>query len=140
MFSPVSLLARSSLLFASLIALSLPPARASGGGGEGASGPAPMNFIVNVGKTGRGGVILQLQLVMVPAKPESAKLIDDFKPMLQHRVLIVVAGMSPEALRTQEGRQELAEALVEELNTDLETDEKSGIKEVFFTSFIFQQM
>lgn len=115
------------------------PLQASGGGG-GASGPAPMTFVVNVGKTGIGGLILQLQLVMVPATPEAAKLIDSFKPMLQHRVILVISGMTPERLRTMEGRNELAAALVEELNIDLETSEKDGVKEVFFTSFIFQQM
>lgn len=140
MFSPVSQLARSGALLALVLTLSTTPALASGGGGGGASGPAPMTFVVNVGKTGHGGTILQFQLIMVPAKPEAAKLIDTFKPMLQHRVMIVVAGMKPEVLRTPEGRQELAEILVEELNIDLETDEKEGIKEVFFTSFIFQQM
>lgn len=126
------------LITASLISNS-PETQAAGGGG-GSAGPAPMTFVINVGKTGRGGLILQLQLVMMPATPEAAKKIDAFKPMLQHRVIQTVSGMTPEKLRSVEGRNELAEALVEELNIDLDANEKDGVKEVFFTSYIFQQM
>jgi hypothetical protein len=118
----------------------LPLPAQAGGHGEGGGGPAPMSFVINVGKTGTGGLILQLSIVIEPAKPEAAKLIDDFKPMLQHRVLLVVSGMKPEKLRSPAGRQELADTLVEELNADLGTTDKDGIKEIFFTSFIFQQM
>lgn len=138
---PFSLQWRATLaLLISCVLLSQSGALHASGGGGGASGPAPMTFVVNVGKTGIGGLILQLQLVMVPATPEAAKRIDSFKPMLQHRVILVISGMTPERLRTVEGRNELATTLVEELNTDLETTEKDGVKEVFFTSFIFQQM
>lgn len=112
------------------------PALASGGGST--SGPAPLTFVSNIGKTGLGASFLQVQLVMVPASPEAAKQIDAYKPMLQHRVLLVLSSMSIDELRSAEGRKELAEILVEELNIDLNTSMKDGIKEIFFTSFIIQ--
>lgn len=109
-------------------------------GGEGAGGPAPMNFVINVGPTGRGGMVLQLQLVAVPANPEAAKKIDLFRPMLQHRVIQVVGALKPEDLRSVEEREKLAAQLVEEFNADLDTTEKTGVKEVFFTAFVFQPL
>ena len=85
-------------------------------------------------------MVLQMSIVLEPATPEAAKLIDTFKPMIQHRVLIVAAGLSPDSLRKPETRNELGEMLVEAINDDLGTTKKNGVKEVFFTSFLFQQM
>lgn len=117
-----------------------PDALANGGGEGGAAGPAPMNFVINIGRTGRGGTILQLQVVTIPASPEAAKLIEAYKPMLQHCVIQVVSAMKPEELRDVADRNKLAARLTEELNAELNKNEKTGIKEVFFTSFVFQQM
>lgn len=131
-------LAQWSALLCAVCLLGVPMAHASGQGGGG--GPSPMTFVVNVGPTWSGGMVLQMSIVLEPATPEAAKLIDTFKPMIQHRVLIVAAGLSPDSLRKPETRNELGEMLVEAINDDLGTTKKNGVKEVFFTSFLFQQM
>ena len=133
-------LAQWSALLCAVCLLGVPMAHAGGHGGEGGGGPSPMTFVVNVGPTRSGGMVLQMSIVLEPATPEAAKLIDTFKPMIQHRVLIVAAGLSPDSLRKPETRNELGEMLVEAINDDLGTTKKNGIKEVFFTSFLFQQM
>jgi hypothetical protein len=131
----------SALLCAAwLFAVPIAHAGGHGGGGEGGGGPSPMTFVVNVGPTRSGGMVLQMSIVLEPATPEAAKLIDAYKPMIQHRVLIVAAGLSPDSLRKPETRNKLSEKLVEEINDDLGTTKKNGIKEIFYTSFIFQQM
>jgi len=109
-------------------------------GGEGTTGPAPMNFVINIGHTGYGGMILQLQVVTIPANTEAAKLLEAYLPMLQHRVIQVVSAMKPEELRDVADRDKLANQLVDELNADLDKNKRTGVKEVFFTSFVFQKM
>ncbi len=125
-------------LFA-VLALPAGDARASGGGGGGTA-ETPMNFVLNVGPTGRGGFVLQLQMVAVPANPEAAKLIETFKPVLQHHVIQIVSALKPDDLRREDIRDTLATDLLEDFNAELETSTRNGVKSVYFTSFIFQRM
>ena len=119
-------LAQWSALLCAVCLLGVPMAHAGGHGGEGGGGPSPMTFVVNVGPTRSGGMVLQMSIVLEPATPEAAKLIDTFKPMIQHRVLIVAAGLSPDSLRKPETRNELGEMLVEAINDDLGRRKRTG--------------
>lgn len=136
-----SLVLRLPLLFVLALQFSIAasPATANSGG-EGGDGPAPMDFAINVGPTGPGGMVLQLQLVIVPANAEAGKKIELFRPMLQHRVIQVVGALTPDDLRNPKEREKLAAQLVEEFNADLDASVKSGVKEVFFTAFVFQSL
>lgn len=116
----------------------MPMAHASGGGGG--EGSSPMTFVVNIGSPKTEHVVLQMSIVLKPATPEAAKMIDSFKPMIQHRIMIVAAGLSTDDLRKPHGRDDFGEQLVEEINHDLGTTTKDGVKELFFTSFLYQAM
>ncbi|MEN3110060.1 flagellar basal body-associated protein FliL [Uliginosibacterium paludis] len=139
---PGALMRRATLCIATFACLVLPtgPALANSGGGGGAPAETPMNFVLNVGPTGRGGFVLQLQMVAVPANPEAAKLIEAFKPVLQHHVIQIVGSLKPEDLRREDIRDTLAADLLEDFNAELETSTRNGVKSVYFTSFIFQRM
>jgi len=133
--------ARMFVLLCSVCLGAMPIAHASGGGGHGGGGgPAPMTFVVNIGAHGQEQMVLQMSIVLKPATPEAGELINTFKPMIQHRVMIVAAGLTAEDLRKPEGRNEFGEKIVDEINHDLGTTTKNGIKEVLFTSFLYQNM
>ncbi len=109
------------------------------GGGEKAAGPAPMMFVVNVGKTGHGGTVLQTQIVLEGANPTATQTIEAYKPELQHQIIQIISAESPERLRRAEGKAALGEKILEASNKILGTSRKNGVKEVFFTHFILQQ-
>ncbi|GAA5175176.1 hypothetical protein GCM10025771_06620 [Niveibacterium umoris] len=126
-------------LVAVVLLLPVTGADANDHGGGGAAGPAPMPFVVNVGKTGRGGTVLQTQIVLEGANAEANHAIDAYKPQLQHDIIKIIAGQEPEKLRTAEGKTELAEQILASVNKTLGTTRKNGVKEVFFTQFMLQQ-
>lgn len=131
----------SACLFLSLSAL---PAKSSGGGGDhgGAAGPSPMQFTVNIGPFGRdtptGAGILQVTLVLHVTKPEVQQQIELFKPMVTHHIHLTINGFTVKELRAPDGKDMLADAIIERVNKTLKLDEKSGVDDVFFTSFILQ--
>ena len=128
-------------LFITLLLLTLPATVfASGHGGGEAAGPTPMSFVVNVGPLGMGsgGGMVQLNLVLQNAKPEAAHLVDEYKPMIQHHIMMVICTMSFDTLRSADGKDLLAEKIVERVNKVLGTNRKEGIAQAFFTSFILQ--
>lgn len=108
-------------------------------GGDKAAGPAPMMFVVNVGKTGHGGTVLQTQIVLEGANATATQSIEAFKPALQHQIIQIISAETPERLRTADGKSALGEKILEASNKILGTTRKTGVKEVFFTHFILQQ-
>lgn len=127
------------LLLAALLGLISPATLASDAGKSAAAGPAPMQFVVNIGKTGRGGTVLQVQVVLEAATPAASQAIDAYKPQLQHDINLIIARQTPEGLRTAEGKSALAEQILESVNETLGTKPKNGVKQVLFTHFILQQ-
>ena len=109
------------------------------GGGEKAAGPTPMMFVVNVGKTGHGGTVLQTQIVLEGANPAATQTIEAYKPALQHQIIQIISAETPERLRSAEGKTALGEKILEASNKIIGTSRKNGVKEVFFTHFILQQ-
>lgn len=135
-------LARCAALLVAVCLCGMPMAQASGGGGHGGGGggPAPMTFVVNIGHSASNPMVLQMSIVLKTANPEAAKLVDMCKPMIQHRVIIVAAGLSPDDLPKSDTINELGEHLVEAINDELGTTKKNGVTEVLFTSFLYQHM
>ncbi|GAA5158128.1 flagellar basal body-associated FliL family protein [Viridibacterium curvum] len=101
-----------------------------------------MQFTVNVGpftrETPTGGGILQVTLVLHAAKPEAQHELDLYKPMITHHIHLTINGFSIKELRAPDGKDQLADAIIERVNKVLKLDEKTGIDDVFFTSFILQ--
>jgi flagellar FliL protein len=135
--SLVSLLKNGLAALFLLFAVCLPLAQANDHGG-GAAGPEPMRFTVNVGGAASGGKYLQIEMVFETAHPEAAQTIVTLKPRVQHALILLLTGEQPDHLRTREGKRELMEKIIEEVNKVIEETEKTGVKEVLFTSFIIQ--
>lgn len=135
---PYSLLLKTlvSLVFLMLIA-PLSPALASDHGG-GASGPEPFKFIVNLGAPSNGGKYLQVEMVFEGATPEIAHHVVSHKPKIQHALILLLSGEEAGKLLTLQGKKDLMAEIVETVNHVLHENEKTGVKEVLFTSFIIQ--
>lgn len=129
-----SLLAVSALL----LGLNSLPALA-GEHGEGGAGPAPLQFVVNLGKTGRGGSMLQVSIVLKSAKPEFDELIGAYKPKIQHTIIQLLCAQSPETLRSEQGKSELADRIQKTVNGLFHATRKNGLKEVLFTQFMIAE-
>ena len=114
-----------------------PPLLAAEHGGGG-GGPAPMQFTVNVGKTIEEMRFLMATIVLEYATPEAQTRFNEYKPKLQHHIILMLSDESPAELLTSKGKQELQERIASGLNKLLDEDTKTGISEVLFTDFIIQ--
>lgn len=126
--------------FAALLlagALVMPCAQASDHGGGG--GPEPLKFTVNVASENTpGGKYLQVELVFEYAQPEAAHAVATLKPKVQHALILVLSSENADQLRTRQGKHKLVEKIIEAVNKVIDENEKTGVKEVLFTSFIIQ--
>jgi len=128
-----------SLLSAFFLAflLQAPTVSASDHGG-GAAGPAPLKFIVNLGDPANGGKYLQVQMVLEAAAPEAEHLLAVYQPKIQHELILLLSSKDVAELLTLKGKKDLMESIIHTVNHLLHETEKTGVKEVFFTSFIIQ--
>jgi flagellar basal body-associated protein FliL len=129
-----SLLAASALL----LGLSAPPAFAAEHG-EAAAAPAPLQFVVNLGRTGMGQSMLQIAIVLKPAKPEFGQQLDAYKPKIQHTIIQLLCANTPEGLRSEDGKAELASRIQKAINGIFHATRKNGVKEVLFTQFMIAE-
>ena len=106
--------------------------------GAEAAGPAPMQFVVNVGDSVATMSILQIAIVLECATPEAEHRLTVIKPKVQHRLILLLSGEEVASLQTTKGKQELQERIIKEMNGLLDETVETGVKEVFFTSFIIQ--
>lgn len=116
---------------------SVPLAHANDHGGGGGA-PEPMRFTVNIGSVAFGGKYLQIELVFETVHPEAAQAIVTLKPRVQHELILLLTAEEPDHLRTREGKHQLMEKIIEVVNKVIDENEKTGVKEVLFTSFIIQ--
>jgi flagellar protein FliL len=113
------------------------PGLASEHGGA-AAGPAPMQFIVNVGDSVATMRVLQVTIVPEFAHAQAAQLLAAIRPKVQHRIILLLSGEELASLQTVKGKQALQERLLNELNDLIDETSKTGVSEVFFTNFIIQ--
>jgi flagellar FliL protein len=106
--------------------------------GAAVAAPEPLKFVVNLGNPATGGQVISLELVLDGAVPEINQSVRVYKPKLQHEILLLLSGETPENLRTFAGKQDLASRIQELANKVLHETSKSGIKEVLFTKFLIQ--
>lgn len=130
----LSLKSLLALVFACLMLL--PQAQASGGGGP--SGPEPLKFTVNVQGANGASRYLQIEVVFETSAHEAEALLVQYKPRIQHAMILLLSGQDADRLRTREGKHHLVGDIIEAVNKVIEETEKTGVKEVLFTSFIIQ--
>lgn len=129
----------SRLVFAFFLAVLLPgKAVFANDHGGGASGPEPLKFVVNLGDPSRGGKYLQVQMVFEPATPEVGHELAVLKPRIQHELILMLSSGDANKLLTLQGKKELMIEIIDAVNHILHETEKTGVKDVFFTSFIIQ--
>ena len=102
------------------------------------SGPEPMLFTVNVGNSVETMKVLQVTIVPDFANPEAAHSLAEIKPKVQHRIILLLSSEEIASLQTVKGKQDLQGRLVKELNRLIDETVDTGVKDVFFTSFIIQ--
>ena len=85
-----------------------------------------------------GGKYLQVQMVLEVAVPEAEHLLASYQPKIQHALILLLSSKDVATLLTLKGKKDLMEEIIETVNHQLHETEKTGIKEVFFTSFIIQ--
>ena len=122
-----------SLFFAVFLVLTAAlPAQAGGGGG--ASGPEPLRFTVNLGKT----KYLQVEMVLVGASPAIDQQLAALRPRVQHQIILLLTEQQPDRLFSREGKHVLIADIIDTVNRIIDENEKTGVHEVLFTSFIIQ--
>lgn len=119
-----------------LAMLVMAPSQASEGAAVAA--PEPLKFVVNLGNPATGGQVISLELVLDGADPEINQSVRVYKPKLQHEILLLLSGETPDNLRTFAGKQDLASRIQELANKVLHETPKTGVKEVLFTKFLIQ--
>ncbi|MBI4740131.1 MAG: flagellar basal body-associated FliL family protein [Betaproteobacteria bacterium] len=110
------------------------PVFAGGHGGGATSGLPPLQFTVNLSTTQFLQVVMEFEF----ADPEVAQHLADLKPKVLHKIILLLSDLDVAALQTSKGKVELQERVVNELNGLLRETPKTGVREVFFTSFIVQ--
>ena len=108
------------------------PVLASDGGGSAA--PEPQVFTVNVGDN----KYLQFGVDFEAATPEAGHELGVYKPKIRHAIILMLSGIDVEALRTLQGKKNLAADIIDTVNHVIHETEKTGVKEALFTSFIIQ--
>jgi len=124
-------------LFTIVFIIAACPVLAAEHGGE-ASGPAPMQFVVNIGNSVATMSILQVAIVLEFATPEAEHRLARIKPKVQHRIILLLSGEEIASLQTIKGKKELQERIIKDMNALIDETPETGVKEVFFTSFIIQ--
>lgn len=119
-----------------LLPLALPASAAEHGGGAGAA--APLSFVVNLLSAGTNDRYAQIDFVLEAATPESELAIKHFMPKIKHQVILLLSGAKDDILRTRQGKSELADGIRQAVNKILDETEKTGVKEVLFTTFLIQ--
>ena len=122
----------------SLFIIMARPVFASEHGGGGAAGPEPMPFVVNVGNSVETMRVLQVTIVLEFATPEASRRLAEIKPKVQHHIILLLSSEEIASLQTIKGKRELQERMVNDLNGLIDETVETGVKEVFFTSFIIQ--
>ena len=104
----------------------------------GPSGPESYKFVVNLGDPSNGGKYLQVQMVFEGAKPEVDHDVAINKPKIQHALILLLSSANPDVLLTLKGKKDLMIEIIDTVNHLLHETQKTGVKDVFFTSFIIQ--
>ncbi|MGH8551439.1 MAG: flagellar basal body-associated FliL family protein [Methylococcales bacterium] len=95
-------------------------------------------FTVNF-RRGDGTRFLQVTMTALVQSQDVAGAIQKHEPVIRNNLLLLLGGQDPAGLRTREGKEELRNLVLKEVQTILEQRTGGqGIEEIFFTGFVMQ--
>jgi flagellar FliL protein len=130
-------LANCLLLGACLVGMNVASASEGGGGGGGGNDLlAKVEAItVNLGTTPQ---YIQVEMTLKLAKLEVGERVKLYMPVIRHKMILLLSSKDAEQLGPIEGKQKLVQEAKEAVNQALELNEKEGVTDVLFSSFIIQ--
>ena len=96
-------------------------------------------FTVNLVDDGYGSRLLYTGMTLRVGNEESKVILEEHMPQVRSRLLMLLSGKQADELTSTEGKQQLAQSIVDRLNVPLtENQPPLDLREVLFTDFIVQ--
>jgi len=96
-------------------------------------------FTVNLADDSYGSRLLYTGVTLRVGNEESKAILEEHMPQVRSRLLMLLSGKQADELTSSEGKQQLAQAIVDRLNVPLtENQPPLDLREVLFTEFIVQ--
>lgn len=96
-------------------------------------------FTVNLADDSYGSRLLYTGVTLRVGNDESRAILEEHMPQVRSRLLMLLSGKQADELTSSEGKQELAQEIVNRLNVPLtENQPPLDLREVLFTEFIVQ--
>mgnify|MGYP003632289936 FL=1 len=96
-------------------------------------------FTVNLVDDGYGSRLLYTGMTLRVGNEESKVILEEHMPQVRSRLLMLLSGKQADELTSTEGKQQLAQSIVDRLNVPLtENQPPLDLREVLFTEFIVQ--
>jgi flagellar FliL protein len=114
------------------------------GGGEGGGGKEGGNNLIakvdtiTVNLVAPTPKFIAVEMVLKLAKPEVGEKVKAYMPVIRNNMILLLTTKEPKQLEPIEGKQKLVQEAKQTINQALELDEKEGVTDVLFTSFIIQ--
>jgi len=100
--------------------------------------PLEPAFITNFKERGRTRY-LQAEIQVMTRDPKVVEDLDKHMPVIRNNLLMLLGSQSAETLQSPEGREELRQKALEEVQKILKEETgKKGIEALYFTSFVMQ--
>ena len=134
-------LATCSLL---LIFLFMTSAASAEGGGEGGGKEGGGNNLlakvdtITVNLVGPTPKYIAVEMVLKLAKPEVGEKVKAYMSVIRNNMILLLTTKEAKQLEPIEGKQKLVQEAKQAINQALELEEKEGVTDVLFTSFIIQ--
>ena len=127
------------LLSLLIVSLSVCAPAYANSGGEAKEGVVPFTrldpFTVNL--VGMQHV-LQIVVTLKSTKPGVGAKIKAYMPIIRHNLILLFTSKADTDINTTEGKQMLMDDVMDEVNKVLKLDDKKGVVDTFFESFIIQ--
>ncbi|MGY2460626.1 flagellar basal body-associated protein FliL [Vreelandella sulfidaeris] len=96
-------------------------------------------FTVNLADDRHGSRLLYTGVTLRVGNEESKVILEEHMPQVRSRLLMLLSGKQADELTSSEGKQQLAQEIVNRLNVPLaENQPPLDLREVLFTEFIVQ--
>ena len=96
-------------------------------------------FTVNLADDSYGSRLLYTGVTLRVGNEESKAILEEHMPQVRSRLLMLLSGKQADELTSSEGKQQLAQAIVDRLNVPLtENQPPLDLREVLFYEFIVQ--